>query len=59
MEEISATLGIDMNTATPEKVAKRAIEFCVEMADCYEEKTLEREAFEALAVAIQMVTGGK
>lgn len=56
--EISATLGIDLDASSPEKVAKRAIEYCLEMADCYEEKTLEREAFEALAVAIQMVSGG-
>lgn len=58
MEEISATLGIDMNTATPEQVAKRAHEFAVEMADCYEVGTLEYSAFEALAVAIDMMRGG-
>lgn len=59
MEEISATIGIDMNTATPEAVAKRAYEFALEMADCYEPGTLEYSAFEALAIAIQMVRGGK
>jgi hypothetical protein len=59
MEEISATIGIDMNTATPEEVAKRAYEFALEMADCYEPGTLEYSAFEALAIAIQMVRGGK
>lgn len=59
MEEISATLGIDMNTATPEQVAKRAYEFSLEMADCYEPGTLEYSAFEALATALQMVRGGK
>lgn len=57
MEKINATLGIDLNVATPEKVGKRAIEYCVEMSDCYEENTLERDAFEALAVAIQMAVG--
>lgn len=59
MEEISATIGIDMNNATPEQVAKRAYEFCLEMAECYEERTLERSAFEALAVTLNMMRGGK
>ena len=59
MEEISATLGIDLNNATPEQVAKRAYEFTLEMADCYEPGTLEYSAFEALATALQMVRGGK
>ena len=59
MEEVSATIGIDMNNATPEQVAKRASEFCLEMAECYEEHTLERSAFEALAVALNMMRGGK
>lgn len=59
MEEISATLGIDLNTATPAQVAKRAYEFCLEMADCYEPGTLEYSAFEALATAIQMTRGGE
>ena len=59
MEEISATIGIDMNTATPEEVAKRAYEFALEMADCYEPGTLEYSAFEALAIALQMMRGGK
>lgn len=59
MEEISATIGIDMSAATPEQVAKRAYEFALEMADCYEPGTLEYSAFEALATAIQMMRGGK
>lgn len=59
MEEISATMGIDLNTATPEKVAKRAYEFALEMADCYEPGTLEYSAFEALAISIQMMRGGQ
>lgn len=59
MEEISAILGIDINTATPEQVAKRAAEFCLEMADCYEDHPLARDAFGALSVAINMIRGGK
>lgn len=59
MEEISATLGIDMNNASPEQVAKRAYEFSLEMADCYEPGTLEYSAFEALAISIQMMRGGQ
>lgn len=59
MVEISATLGIDLKTASPEQVAKRAYEFALEMADCYEIDTLEYSAFEALSVAIQMMRGGK
>lgn len=59
MEEISAILGIDMDKATPEQVGKRASAFCLEMADCYEDQPLAREAFEALSVAINMMRGGK
>lgn len=59
MEEISATLGIDLSKATPEQAAKRAYEFSLEMADCYEPGTLEYSAFEALATVLQMVRGGK
>ena len=59
MEEISATIGIDMNTATPDQVAKRAYEFALEMADCYEDGSLESHAFMALSTAIQMIRGGK
>lgn len=59
MEEISATLGIDMDKAMPEQVAKRAYEFALEMADCYESGTLEHSAFAALSVAIQTMRGGE
>ena len=59
MEEISATLGIDLNTATPEQVAKRAYEFALEMVDCYEVNDLEYAAFSALATAMYMQIGGK
>ena len=58
MEEISATLGIDMDKASPEQVAKRAYEFAIEMADCFDEGSLEYSAFTALATAIQMMRGG-
>lgn len=59
LSEINATLGIDLDNATPEQVVKRASEFCTEMADCYEAGTLERSSFEALHVAIDMMRGGK
>lgn len=59
MEEISATLGIDLTKATPEQALKRAYEFALEMADCYETSDPEYSAFEALAIAIQMTRGGK
>lgn len=59
MEEISATIGIDMNTATPEQAAKRAAEYCLEMADCYPDDPLVRDAFAALHVVINMIRGGK
>lgn len=58
MEEISATLGIDVNMASPAQVAKRAYEFSLEMADCYEVGTLEYSAFMALSTAINMMRGG-
>lgn len=58
MEEISATLGIDMRTATPEKAADRALEYCLEMVECYEEGEIERSAFEALAAVFQKLKGG-
>ena len=57
MEELSATLGIDLNTASPEQVAKRAYDFAIEMADCYDESDMEYSAFAALATAIQMMRG--
>ena len=59
MEEISATLGIDIEKSTPEQVAKRAYEYALEMADCYEPGDLEYSAFESLAVAINLMRGGK
>lgn len=59
MEEISAILGIDMDTATPERMAKRAYEVCLEYADCYEDDSEEYSVFMALATAIQMMRGGK
>lgn len=59
MEEISATLGIDLDTASPEQVEKRAYEFALEMADAYEDDPLAYSAFVALATAIQQTRGGK
>ncbi len=59
MEEISAILGIDMNTATPEQVAKRASAFCLEMVDCCDDDPMVRDAFVALHIAFNMMRGGK
>ena len=47
-----------MSTATPEKALKRGLEYCLEMAECYEDNEHERDAFEALAVVFQMQLGG-
>lgn len=47
-EEISATLGIDVDAATEQKILKRSAEFCAEMADCYPFGGLEADAFNAL-----------
>ncbi len=58
LSEISAILGIDIETATVKETAGRALEFCWEMADCYEEGSVERNAFEALAFAIFRCKGG-
>lgn len=58
MEEISAILGINMDTATPEQIAKRGYEFALERADCYEEGDFEYEGFMALSVVINMIRGG-
>lgn len=55
MAKVNATLGIDLDAATPKQAAKRAQEYCREMADCYERGTLERDAFMALAAAIQKI----
>lgn len=52
LSEISAVLGIDVEAADREKLLERALEFCYEMADCYEEGSVERNAFEALSFPI-------
>lgn len=57
MEEINAILGIDLEKATPEQAAKRANEVCDELADCYEEGTLEYISFAALSAAFRKVRG--
>jgi len=59
LSEISAVLGIDLETATREEIANRAIDFCHEMADCYEPGSLEASAFEALANALFAYKGGR
>lgn len=59
MEEINAILGIDLEKSTPEKALERANEVCNELADCYEEGTLEHIAFGALSAAIEKGRGGK
>jgi hypothetical protein len=55
MAKVNATIGIDLDEATPQQVAKRAQEFCREMADCYEADTLEHGAFMAVAAAIEKI----
>lgn len=59
LTEISAVLGIDLETASREEIATRAIDFCWEMVDCYEPGSLEASAFEALAIALFAYKGGK
>lgn len=48
IDEINATLGIDVMAATEEQLRKRGKEFCREMSDCYEPGTLEHAAFTVL-----------
>ena len=59
MEEINAILGIDLDAATPEQIAKRAYEFAIERADCYDEGDFAYEGFMALSVVINMMRGGQ
>ena len=56
--EISATIGIDVETASNERLAKRVFDFCGEMAECYPEDALEYSAFQALQVAMLKLNGG-
>ena len=60
MEEINAVLGIDTNAVTKDILIVRAVEFCGEMADCYEPDTLEHTAFVALRYALccVLINGG-
>lgn len=59
LSEISAILGIDIEAAEPEQIATRAVDFCWEMADCYEEGSTESNAFKALAYAMHLYKGGR
>lgn len=56
-EEINATIGIDIESASNEQIIKRSIEFCAEMADCYEANSLEASAFYSLRSALCRLTG--
>lgn len=47
--EMSAILGIDIETATPDQLIKRSAEVCKEMSECYEDESIEHVTFEALA----------
>lgn len=52
--EISAVLGVDVEATDCEKLLVRALEFCFEMADCYEEGSVERNAFLALTLPMSL-----
>lgn len=52
IEETNAVLGIDVEPATDKRILARALEFCDEMADCYEADTMENLAFGALWYAL-------
>ena len=47
--EMSAILGIDIETATPDQLLKRTIEVCKEMSECYEDGSIEQATFETIA----------
>lgn len=59
MDKLNATLGVDMNAATHEQLAKRVFEYCGEMADCYDPETLECEAFQAIQMAMLIMNEGR
>ncbi len=56
-EEINATIGIDIESASDDQILKRSIDFCAEMADCYEANSLEASAFYSLRSALCRLTG--
>lgn len=58
LPEMSAALGIDLETATNEQLAKRIFDFSGEMAECYDEGSLENVAFQAIQMAVLRMNGG-
>ena len=56
-EEINATIGIDIESASKDQLLKRSIDFCAEMAECYEANSLEASAFYSLRSALCRLTG--
>ena len=58
IDEMNATIGIDLVAADDEQLKKRAFEFCGEMAECYEEGSLENIAFQALQQVFIKLSGG-
>ena len=55
--ELNATIGIDIESAPKDRLLSRSIDFCAEMADCYEANSLEAAAFYALRSALCQLTG--
>lgn len=55
IEEINAMFGVETNTESRSRLIVRAIEFCTEMADCYEHDTLEHTAFFSLRYALYRI----
>lgn len=53
MEEINATLGIDLEKATPEQALVRLLEFAEEQADAYSDKFDIFVAFNAIADSVR------
>lgn len=58
LPELNAAIGIDIETATKEQLAKRVFEYCGEMAECYVEGCLENIAFQAIQLAVLRMNGG-
>lgn len=58
LAEYSATLGIDIETASNKQLAARAFDFCGEMVECYEEGSLEAVAFQTIQMVLLKMNGG-
>lgn len=58
IHEYSAMLGIDLETAPKAQIAKRVFEVCSELADCYDEGSLEAVAFQSIQTALLIMNGG-